>query len=107
MLVPPGPGLTPLLGLAKDGVEGWWLTRAGEAWPLGMQGVKPSSSDLCTLGGLEPRKQKKDEIQIPCQNMRAEQNLVMAPQTIASTPLPSQKDINFPRYETLKKSKAF
>ena len=39
--------------------------------------------------------------------MRAEQNLVMAPQTIASTPLPSQKDINFPRCETLKKSKAF
>ena len=59
VLGPPGPGLTPLLGLAKDGVEGWWLTRAGEAWPLGMQGVKPSSSDLCTLGGLEPRKQKK------------------------------------------------
>ena len=59
VLGPPGPGLTPLLGLAKDGVEGWWLTRAGEAWPLGIQGVKPSSSDLCTLGGLEPRKQKK------------------------------------------------
>ena len=41
--------------------------------------------------------------------MRAEQNLVMAPQTtlLASTPLPSQKDINFPRCETLKKSKAF